>query len=75
VVDDYAKLYAEGFTLDELNAIVAFYESDAGKKLVAAQPKIMNEMLPTLTSKLQVSLPIAMQSVMDEAKKKGVTAN
>lgn len=72
VVDDFAGLYANAFTLDELNAIVAFYRSGPGSKLIAEQPKVMDEMLPKLTAKLQTSLPLAMQKVMEQAQQQGL---
>ena len=70
VLDDYAALYAENFTLDELNDVLAFYKSTSGVKLIEVQPKIMNQMLPLLTQKLQITLPIAMRNVVEEAQRK-----
>jgi hypothetical protein len=58
--------------LEELDAIVAFYASPAGTKLIGAQPQIMREMLPSLTQKLQASLPVAMQKVIDDARAQGL---
>jgi hypothetical protein len=72
VMDDIAGLYADRFTLEELDAIVAFYASPAGTKLIGAQPQIMREMLPSLTQKLQASLPVAMQKVIDDARAQGL---
>jgi hypothetical protein len=40
--DEVAKLYATDFTDDELKAILAFYQSPAGKKLLDRQPKVID---------------------------------
>ena len=43
LLDQIAALYATEMTLDELNAIVAFYKSPAGLKFASVQPKILRE--------------------------------
>jgi len=43
LLDQIATLYAAEMTLDELNAIVAFYKSPAGVKFASVQPKILRE--------------------------------
>jgi hypothetical protein len=43
LLDQIAALYATEMTLDELNAIVAFYKSPAGEKFSSVQPKILRE--------------------------------
>jgi hypothetical protein len=42
--NEAAKVYATSFTLEELNAITAFYTSPAGKKLIANGPIALREM-------------------------------
>ncbi|KAA2237029.1 DUF2059 domain-containing protein [Salinarimonas soli] len=41
LVDDIAPIYAEGFSLQELESMTAFYRSPAGAKLAALQPHMM----------------------------------
>lgn len=43
LLDQIAALYATEMTLDELNAIVAFYKSPAGVKFASVQPKILRD--------------------------------
>lgn len=43
LLDQIAALYAAEMTLDELNAIVAFYKSPVGVKFASIQPKILRE--------------------------------
>ena len=40
-----ARIYANAFTLDELKAISAFYQSDVGKKLLKDGPVATREMM------------------------------
>lgn len=42
--NEAAKVYATSFTLEELNAITAFYTSPAGKKLIANGPIALREL-------------------------------
>ncbi len=43
VIDASAVIYANRFTADELRAINQFYRTPAGRKLVAEQPAMMQE--------------------------------
>jgi hypothetical protein len=43
LLDQIATLYATEMTLDELNAIVAFYKSPVGAKFASVQPKILRD--------------------------------
>jgi hypothetical protein len=43
LIDQIAALYAAELTLQELNAIIAFYKSPAGLKFAGLQPKIVRE--------------------------------
>ena len=40
--DEMAKLYATHFTEQELKAILVFYKSPVGKKLLAQQPTVVD---------------------------------
>ena len=72
VMDDMALAYANVFTLEELTAINKFYLSDAGTKLIANQGVLMQQMLPTITTRLQETMPQAMENVIREAEEEGV---
>jgi len=72
VMGDFVASYAEIFTLPELEAILAFYRSDAGRKMMAQQPVIMQELLPKLTAELQQTVPQAIQRVVEEAERQGL---
>ena len=72
VMDDMALAYANVFTLEELTAINKFYLSDAGTKLIANQGVLMQQMLPSITTRLQETMPQAMENVIREAEEEGV---
>jgi hypothetical protein len=42
LTDEMARLYAANFTEAELKAILVFYQSPAGKKLLAQQPTVVD---------------------------------
>ena len=41
MLDDFAMLYAERFTADELKSIADFYRSGPGARFIAAMPELM----------------------------------
>ena len=43
LIDEIAAAYADQLTLDELNAIAAFYRSPVGAKFVEVQPQMMRK--------------------------------
>ncbi len=43
LVDDSARIYASHFSEDELRQILAFYQSPLGRKMVAEEPKALDE--------------------------------
>ena len=75
VLDDFAKAYADVFTLEELVAINKFYASDVGIKLVGNQGALMQQMLPTITARLTATMPQAMENVIREAEEEGLLKN
>lgn len=44
LMDQFARVYALNFTMDELQEINRFYESDVGKKLVTANASLNEDM-------------------------------
>jgi hypothetical protein len=75
VLDELAGLYANAFTLEELVAINKFYGSGVGAKLIANQGNLMQQMLPTITARLQETMPAAMATVLREAEDEGLVKN
>ena len=58
---DYVKLYDETYTESEINGILAFYESPAGRSMI--------EKMPVLMSKSMVLAQRWMQDLMPEVQK------
>ena len=56
-----APVYAEIFTLQELQALVAFYESDVGRSMVRKS----YEATPRVTAVAQQVLPPVLERAMD----------
>jgi uncharacterized protein len=48
--DIMARAYGSNFAVDEIKAITTFYNSPAGKKMLATQPQIMQQTMPEMMS-------------------------
>jgi len=42
MIDDFAVVYAQRFTVDELKAVTDFYQSPTGQKFIEAMPALMH---------------------------------
>jgi hypothetical protein len=62
ILDATAEAYAEVFTMDELKAMDAFYESPVGQSMLAKTPQVM--------SKVMASLPAFMPDMMADTQKR-----
>lgn len=71
LVGQIAVVYAQKFTEQELKDIAAFYQSPAGKKLVAEMPSVLTrsyELMQDYSRKMSVQV---MSELRTEMKKKG----
>ena len=59
VISLYVPIYDRHYTLDEINVLIAFYETPAGQKTLELQPQIAAETMQTLN-------PVV-QKIMDES--------
>ena len=55
--DDYAKLYAETYTEDELDGMIAFYKTPAGKAMVEKSPTVAAKANQVSGRKMQDAQP------------------
>jgi hypothetical protein len=55
--DEYAALFAEVFTLDELKGLVAFYESPVGRSMIEKQPVIIQRAMQITQKRMAVLVP------------------
>ena len=72
---EFEKLYAETYSLEELNGLIKFYESPVGKKFIQKQPEMqrksmlmMQQLIMKIMPKIQ-ALTRQMQQEMIAAKK------
>ena len=71
LTDEIATLYATRFTDAELKQILVFYQSPVGKKLLAQQPRVIDDSMKfaqTWANKLSDEVVAKMR---DELKKRG----
>jgi hypothetical protein len=69
--DDYAKLYVETFTEQELKDITAFYLTPTGKKSVELMPTLIAKGTQIGQQRLMAHMPELQQIMMDAQKKQG----
>jgi hypothetical protein len=60
-------VYADVYTLPELNAMKAFFMSPEGRSMNAQQPQVMAKMMP-LMQEMQSELMPKIQKIVGEAK-------
>jgi hypothetical protein len=62
---DYIALYAETFTADELNGLIAFYESPVGQAYIQKQPELTKRSM-ALTQGMMLKIMPKMQNLIKE---------
>jgi hypothetical protein len=61
----FVEIYAEVFTVEELEGIISFYESPAGQKFITKQPELMAKTM----EKMQIVMAELMPAIQQEAMK------
>jgi uncharacterized protein len=69
--NEMARLYATRFTDQELKAILVFYQSPAGKKLLAEQPTVVDDSMKFAQDWANKLSDQVIANMRDELKKKG----
>jgi hypothetical protein len=64
---ELVKIYADTYTEEELDAILAFYKSPAGKAMLEKMPVVMKRSTPVMM-KMMTDLQPEMNKIMDEIK-------
>ncbi|WP_432450085.1 DUF2059 domain-containing protein [Aliiroseovarius marinus] len=59
-----ASVMADVYTLDEINALAAFYQTEHGKAAITKMPKLMERQMPQILSMVQREMPEVLPEVM-----------
>jgi hypothetical protein len=70
--DEMAKLYATRFTDQELKAILVFYQSPVGKKLLDQQPNVVDDSMKFAQDWANKLSDQVIAQMRDELKKRGL---
>ncbi len=62
---DFAKIYADVYTKDELRGMAAFYDTAAGKAWVEKQPDVQQRLMQTLMPRVMQGMPAAQKIAAD----------
>lgn len=71
LTDEVARLYAQNFTEQELKEILAFYKTPAGKKLLTAQPQVVDASMKFAQDWANKLSDQVIAKMRDELKKRG----
>ncbi len=63
---DYIALYAGTFTEEELQGVIDFYKSDAGKAFVKKQPELMKKSMELNQAKMAAIMPKIQHMIMQK---------
>jgi hypothetical protein len=66
---DFAKLYADSYTSEQLDGLIAFYSSPLGQTVLAKTPELLRESSELSQRHLTIILPQIQQMIQDEAAK------
>jgi hypothetical protein len=64
----YVQIYQESFSQEEIDGLIAFYESPAGQAAIAKMPLVMQKSMNLVQQQMQTLMPL-MQKMIDDAKK------
>ena len=71
MIEQSAKIYATLLSEKEIDAVLAFFNSEAGRKYVGAQPLFLNQLVSGMQAWQQKISINMMARVRQEMKKKG----
>ena len=71
VVDEVARVYAAHFTEQELKDIIAFYKTPTGRKLLAEEPRVLEDGMKAAQSWATQFSDVVVERFRVEMKKKG----
>jgi hypothetical protein len=63
--DLYQQVYAESFTQEEVDGLIAFYESPAGKAFVAKMPTVMQKSMALMQQRMAPMVQRLQQSLQE----------
>ena len=63
--EDYISIYAEIFTEEELQGIIAFYKTPIGKKFIEKQPELLQRSMEISQKQMKILMP-KMQKLTQE---------
>lgn len=65
----YSELYSKTFSQSEVDGMLAFYKSDAGRAVLAKMPKMMTNLTQMMVVQMQSFMPALQQLVAEYAQK------
>ena len=69
MLGDMAPVYQKNYSKEEIDALVGFYTSPLGSRLLDKQPKVTQEAMTAITPKMQERMRKVMASAQDDARR------
>ena len=66
MLDDFVPLYQKNFSKEDIDAVIAFYASPAGTRLLDKQPTMMQEGMAIVMPKMQSRMKVFMEQTQKE---------
>ena len=66
MLDDFVPLYQKNFSKEDIDAVIAFYASPAGMRLLDKQPTMMQEGMAIVMPKMQSRMKVFMEQTQKE---------
>lgn len=70
---EYARMYADLYTLDELRQLAAFYGTPLGQRMAATAPELAVAMQRIVMPRMQAVMPRLMSRIMEQMEAEGGT--
>ncbi len=68
---DFARIYSEVYTKDELQGMAAFYDTAAGKAWNAKQPEVQQKLMQAMMPRVMQGMPAAQKIAADYFRQRG----
>lgn len=67
---DFARIYADVYTKDELSGMAAFYDTTAGKAWIEKQPEVQQKLMQVMMPRVMQGMPAAQKIAADYIKQR-----
>jgi hypothetical protein len=71
---DFARIFTEVYTPDELRGMADFYDTAAGKAWAAKQPEVQQKLMQVMMPRVMAGMPAAQKIAADHFRQRAAAA-